>query len=202
MISSTMITAGRLMMPTGGAAAIHCGKRDAEAGEQALHVAAPANRHRHRADGVLENQVPADHPGDQLAQRGVGIGVGAAGDRDHRRELGVAQRRERARQARREVRHGDRRAGLVGRGGAGQHEDAGADDGSDTQERKVERTQAASERLASMFDVADELLDRLRLEQIRIHSASEKFSPPSHARGSDKRTRSINRGTSGWPRQL
>src|SRR5215203_2792210 len=34
-----------------------------------------------------------------------------------------------------------------------------------------------------MFNVADELLDRLRLEQIRIHSASKRCFPPSHAQG-------------------
>ena len=69
--------------------------------------------------------------------------------------------------------------GLVGRGGAGEHEDAGADDGADAEQRQVPGRQAALERLASMFDVADELLDRLGLEQIRIHSASVDVVPPS-----------------------
>ena len=85
-------------------------QRDAEAGQQPLHVAAPADGDGHRADGVFENQVPADHPRHQLAERRVGVGVGAAGDRDHRGELGVAQRGKGARQAGGEVRHRDRRA--------------------------------------------------------------------------------------------
>ena len=103
MMSRTMITAGRLMMAPGefadGAAVIHIGSCDADAGEEPLHVAAPADRHGHRADRVLEDQVPADHPRDDLAERRVGVGVGAAGDRHHRRELGVAERGERAREA-------------------------------------------------------------------------------------------------------
>src|SRR5256886_2523184 len=36
------------------------------------------------ANRVLEDQVPADDPRDQLAERGVGIRVGAPGDGDHR----------------------------------------------------------------------------------------------------------------------
>ena len=56
----------------------------------------------------------------------------------------------------------------------GQHENAGANDGSDAKKRQVPRSQAAPKGLASMFDVADELLDRLGLEQIRIHSPSKR----------------------------
>ena len=110
---------------------------DAGAREQPLHVAAPADGHRHRADRVFEDQVPADDPGEQLAQRRIGVGVGAAGDRNHRGELGVAERREPAGQAGEEVGHHDGRPGLVGRGGAGEHEDAGADDRADAQQRQV-----------------------------------------------------------------
>ena len=149
---------------------------DAEAGEDALEVAAPADRDRHRADGVLENQVPADHPGEDLAERGVGVGVGAAGDRDHRRELGVAQRREAAGEAGRHVGEHDRRPRLVGGRRPGQHEDAGADDRADAQQRQIHGRQRALERLAPVLDVADQLLDRLRLQQIRIHSPSRGLS--------------------------
>ena len=148
------------------------GQRDADARQQALHVTAPADGHGHRADGVFENQVPADHPRHQFAERRIGVGVGAAGDRNHRRELGVAERRKGARQACRQIRHRDRRAGLVRRRRPGQHENAGADDGADAQQRQVPRGEAALERLAAVLGIADELLDRLRLEQIRIHSPS------------------------------
>ena len=145
---------------------------DAEALEQALHVARPADRHRHRSDRVFEDEVPADHPRHNLTQRGVGIGVRTAGDRDHRRELGVAERRECARQPGGEIRHHDGRPGLVGSGSAREHEDARPDDGPDPEQGQIPRRQAAPEGLAAMFDVADQLFDRLRLEQIRIHSTS------------------------------
>src|SRR5579871_3925645 len=44
----------------------------------------------HVADGVLEDEVPADDPGDEFAHGGVGVGVSAAGNGDHRGEFGVA----------------------------------------------------------------------------------------------------------------
>ena len=185
-MQSTMITAGRLIeraRRVGARRRAHPHRQgDAGALEQLLHVAAPADGHGHRADRVLEDEVPADDPGEQLAHRRVGVGVGAAGDRNHRGELGVAQRREPAGQAGEQIRHHDRRPGLVGRGGAGEHEDAGADDRADAQQRQVPRRQAAPERLAAVLDVPDQLFDRLRLQQVRIHSASTvPFTRPAPA---------------------
>ena len=40
---------------------------------------------------VLEDEVPADDPRDQLAQRRVGVGVGRSRDRNHRGEFGIAE---------------------------------------------------------------------------------------------------------------
>ena len=68
-------------------------KRDAEAAEQRVEVVAPRDRDRDVADGVLEDQIPADDPGDQLSERRVRVGVRASRLRDHRRQLRVAQRR-------------------------------------------------------------------------------------------------------------
>ena len=150
----------------------HPGRQiEAEAREDALEVAAPADRHGHRADRVLEDQVPADDPGDDLAERRVGVGVGAARDRDHRRELGVAQRGEAAGEPGQHVRERDRGARLVGGGGAGEHEDPGADDRADAEQREVERGQRALEVLA-LLDVAHQLLERLGLQQVRVQSSS------------------------------
>ena len=60
--------------------------------QQLVDVLAPARSPTVAAPtGVLEDQVPADDPGDQLAHRRVRVGVGAARDRDHRRHLGVAE---------------------------------------------------------------------------------------------------------------
>ena len=63
----------------------------AEAFQQFVEVARPAGGHCGRLQGVLQNQIPADHEGDELAERQIGIGVGRAGHRGHGGELGVAQ---------------------------------------------------------------------------------------------------------------
>ena len=63
---------------------------------RSLQIRRKAHGDRHVGDGVFEDQVPADDPGEDLAQGRVGVGVGAAGDRNHRRQFGVAQRREAA----------------------------------------------------------------------------------------------------------
>jgi hypothetical protein len=44
------------------------GQRDAQSGKQRVQVAAPGDRDRDVANGVLENQVPADDPGHELAK--------------------------------------------------------------------------------------------------------------------------------------
>ncbi len=72
-------------------------KDDAESAQQRVEIIAPGNRHRDVADGVFENQIPADDPRHQFAQRGVGVGVGAARLRESWRPV----RRSTARPARR-----------------------------------------------------------------------------------------------------
>ena len=112
---------------------------------QAQEVAGPRGADRHRAERVLEDQVPADDPGDELAHRRVAVGVGRAGDRDHRRHLRVAHAGQRAEHAADHEAVHDARAGVVGRRGAGEREDARADDRADAQHREVERRQRALE---------------------------------------------------------
>jgi hypothetical protein len=82
---------------------------------------------------VLEQQVPADEPGEERAEGRVGVGVGRAGGRDHRRHLGVAERRDGGREAGEQERQDDGRPGVLRGGGAGRDEDAGADDRGDPQ---------------------------------------------------------------------
>ena len=55
------------------------------------NVGREANAHCHVAYGVLEDQIPADDPGDQFPHRGIGVCVRAAGDGNHRRELGITE---------------------------------------------------------------------------------------------------------------
>ena len=130
---------------------------------EADEVAGPAHRDRRGAERVLEDQVPADDPGEELAERGVGVGVCAAGDRDHRRELGVAEPGERAADRRDDHREHERRAGVLRRGRSGQHEDAGADDRADAERREVPRAERAPQQPAVGLGL--ELVERFRREE-------------------------------------
>ena len=54
-------------------------------------VARPSNRHGDRTEGIFQNQIPSDDPREKFPERGVAIGVRAAGHRYQRRELAVAE---------------------------------------------------------------------------------------------------------------
>ena len=146
--ASTRNAAGRLTTPPSpGGCGDRVGQREAERGvEQLVEVAAPADGHGGDRDAVLEDQVPADDPGDQLAHRRVGVRVGAARDRDGRGQLGVGERGERAGHAREHERQDDRRAGVPDRL-AEDDEDAGADDRAEAERGQVEQADRALERL-------------------------------------------------------
>ena len=113
-------------------AQIHLEER-AEVLQQAEEITGPAHRHRRGGHAVFQHQVPADEPRHQFAERRIGVGIGAAGDRYERGEFGVAQRGERAADRRQDEGKDHRRAGMVGRCLAGDHEDAAADHCADTQ---------------------------------------------------------------------
>ena len=138
------------------------GQVDAEAGEQRVEVAAPRDRDRDVADRVLEDQVPADDPRDQLAERRVRVGVGAA----RPAESSTPAPRSRAPRApqttpsSRNEKH-QRRAGavaddlagrqhLAGGGRADRREDAGADDRADRQHDQIAGAQDALQRLVAL----------------------------------------------------
>ena len=75
------------------------GKVDAEVVQQRHEVSRPANGNGHRAECVLQHEVPPDDPGDQLTERRVPVGVGAARHGHERCELRIAERRENRRDA-------------------------------------------------------------------------------------------------------
>ena len=165
----------------------------AEPVEHVDQVRGEAHAHRHVADGVFQDQVPADDPGDQLAHGGVGVGVGAAGDGDHRRQLGVAQRGERADDAppapakapapvrrpgvpawrvmhdevgQRRVEDGRGIELLSGDGGADHGEDAGADDRADAQRRQRPRAERLLQPMLRLLRLGDQLVDGLAREEL------------------------------------
>ncbi len=74
-------------------------------------ISAEADSDRHVADHIFQDQVPADDPGKNFAQRCIGIGVGAARDRNHRRQLGIAQAGKTAGHGHQQKRDCDRRTG-------------------------------------------------------------------------------------------
>jgi hypothetical protein len=92
-------------------------RMQAEPVEQVDDVGGEADADAHVGAGVFENQIPADDPGDELAECGVGIGVGRAGDGNHGGQLGVTEAGERADEGHHH--HGERNGG-TGAGTAGQ----------------------------------------------------------------------------------
>src|ERR1019366_5807978 len=60
-----------------------------DAVQHVVQVGGEAHGHRHVADGVLQDEIPADDPGHQFAEGGIGVSVRAAGDGDHGGQLGV-----------------------------------------------------------------------------------------------------------------
>ena len=112
---------------------------------KADEIARPSNRDRDRAYRVFEDQVPADDPGDEFAERRVGIGIGAAADRNGRRHLGVAQPGECAGDGTEHERQCHRGTGVRRRRVPGQHEDARADDSANAEGHEIERGQRTPE---------------------------------------------------------
>jgi hypothetical protein len=136
-------------------------QRDPEVAQQLVEVARPADRHGRRAEGEFEDEVPADDPGHELAEGGVGERVGRAGDRHGGGELRVAERGQPADDAGDDEGDGRRRARGGLRDHTGQHEDAGADDDADAEHREIERGQMALELVLRVVGVLDRVLDGL-----------------------------------------
>ena len=114
----------------------------------------PARGHGARGHEVLEHEVPADDPGDDLAEGDVGVGIGAPGDGEHAGQLRIGQGAETARDRGDDERQQDAGAGELG-ALAGGHEDARPDDGSDAQGRQVDGPQVLLELgvLRGLFDL-------------------------------------------------
>ena len=149
---------------------------DAGAGarQQRLEVVTPGDGDRDVADRVLEDQIPADDPRDQFAERRVRVGVRAARLRNHRRELRVAEARECAGGAKQEEREHQRgsRAGayemagrveLARRRRPDRAEDPGADDGADGEHDQIAGAERPLQALLAA-DLPDERGNGLALE--------------------------------------
>ena len=163
----------------------------AEPVQQVDHVRGKAHADAHVRAGVFENQIPADDPGDQFAEGRVGVGVGRAGNRNHRRELGVAEPGERADKGHHD--HGNCDGG-AGAGPAGERgvrddvtrqrcvhhagsvklfpgdrraddgEDARANDRADAESRERPRTEGPPQPVFGLFRLPNQLIDRFARE--------------------------------------
>ena len=104
-------------------------------------------RDRRGADAVLEDQRESDDPREELAERRVRVRVGAAGDRHHRAQFGVAQRREERREAGEQIGDDDGGTGALD-AGADRREDAAADHRSEADGDQILGRQRAPKDLA------------------------------------------------------
>ncbi len=100
---------------------------------EAVEVARPTGCDRRSAKGIFEGQVPADDPCDKLAQSGIAVGVGRAGNGNDGGKLRVAQSCKRAGQSGENEAECDCRPRMQCSGLAREREDARADDGADAQ---------------------------------------------------------------------
>jgi hypothetical protein len=141
--------------------------------QEADYVARPAYGHGAGAEGIFEDQGPADEPGDQFAHDGVGVGVGRARDGDHRGQFGIAERGDRADRAGDDEGDHHAWAGLLG-GGGGENEDTGADDGPDPEHDQLNRAQRSVQ--GFLFRCRQDRVERLNAP----HFSSERRPPGRH----------------------
>ena len=149
---------------------------NAEGRQERREVAAPRDGHGDIADSVFEDQVPADDPRHQLAERRVRVRIRAPRLRDHRRELGIAKRREAADESEQQERENQRGAGavahdltgrqrLAGRGRSDRGEDAGANHRADREHHQVAGAHHALQG-GALFGLVQQAGDRLALEEL------------------------------------
>ena len=144
-------------------------ERDPEEPPGTIGSSFPLLRDVNVPDRVLDDQIPADDPGDHLAECHIRVGVGAPGDRHHRRDLGVAERGEAAGDRRDRVREHDRGPRAEGLVGAGDHvgdarEESRADDRADAEHREIEGAEAPLQ--SAVLPVRNDLVDRLPAEDV------------------------------------
>src|SRR5580704_7929669 len=125
----------------------------------------PAGGQRAGAHGVFQRQIPADNPGKDLAECGVRVGVSAARQRNHGRELRIAQRGEGTTHAGEHER--EHQAGpCVVRAQARQHENSRANHRANAQGRQLKRSESALQTvLAGFSSLLHQRTDRLPGEE-------------------------------------
>ncbi len=118
---------------------------------ESREVSGPSHGDGGGAEEILEDQVPADDPGNKFTERRIAVRIGAPGDRDHAREFGVAQAREKASESGYNEGEDDCRSGVRRGRPSRQHENSGADDRADAQRGEVQRAERAPQRVFGGF---------------------------------------------------
>src|SRR5258708_40088857 len=59
--------------------------------EQLREISGPSDGYRGTANDILQEQIPADDPGDEFSQGGIGVGISAPGHWKQRCKFGVAK---------------------------------------------------------------------------------------------------------------
>ncbi|MNS96185.1 hypothetical protein D3C72_1304720 [compost metagenome] len=118
---------------------------DAQPRQEGNGVARPAHGHRRNDQRIFQDQAPPYDPSEDLAQRGIGIGIGAARGGHDGRQLGIGQGRAGAYQTRQTKADQHRRTGQTG-ADPDQGQDAGADDRADAQGHQMRPTQGLLQR--------------------------------------------------------
>ena len=116
---------------------------DAEALQNLVEITGPADGDRRGAGAIFEHQIPADDPGENLAERRISISVSAARHGNQRGEFGVAQSDKGAGDSRQKERNHHPRPRDIGGDRAGEHENAGADDPADSERQQRRPAQRA-----------------------------------------------------------
>ena len=108
-------------------------------------ITRPADRDGRGGKQIFENQIPADDPGDEFAERRVAVSVGRAGKRNHRGKFRVTKPGEGAGQSGEDEGINNGRSGVLRGGLAGEDKNAGADDRADAQRGEVDGAEGAFE---------------------------------------------------------
>ena len=145
--------------------------------KHADHVAGPADRHGRSRHGIFQHQRPADDPGENLAEGGIAVGVGAARHRHHRGQFGIAEGGEAADQRRQHEADQHARSGQL-RGFGREHENAGADDAANAQHGELERPQRAGERF--LLCGRQDRIQRLHAPFVQAISPCQTFGAVPH----------------------
>src|SRR5258708_17069569 len=133
--------------------------------------AAPAAGYGWGAKRVFQNQIPADDPGNQLAERGIAISIGGTGDGNHRSEFRITEAGEHATSPCKYIREHDGWAGIKRRCRTSQHKNARADNGRDPQGDQVYRSQRALETvLSGVARFLHQYVERLGCKQGVAHA--------------------------------